>query len=136
MGRNQALDHIGNVVAAALAGLIGTIRGNGAIFQLAAFMCVGGIVATCLIRDSDIDHELARGCGDGHVETSADQVAGLKTLLNDRRILIYCRGKQWRPSGPGDRIGILTMRDTQRAPDAMLGASWSARVSALVRKEE
>src|SRR4051794_5646615 len=55
MGRNQALDHSGNVAAAALAGLVGDTIGYGGIFVVSACMCLAGAIATTLIRGSDID---------------------------------------------------------------------------------
>ncbi len=108
MGRNQALDHTGNVTIAALAGFIGDSIGYGAIFVLAAVMCLGGIVATWLIRGADIDAARARG---GETDSSeirgapmfdedlahagtlskakASRIATIGELLADRRIAIF-----------------------------------------------
>jgi predicted MFS family arabinose efflux permease len=108
MGRNHALDHVGNVVAAALAGVIGDSLGYGSIFVLAALMCAGGIIAVSLIRGSEIDYERSRG---GEVEPSSaiaepmfdndldfapsgpraksPRFAALGELVTDRRILIF-----------------------------------------------
>jgi predicted MFS family arabinose efflux permease len=108
MGRNQALDHSGNVAAAALAGLIGDSVGYGGIFVLAAVMCLGGILATSLIRGADINHARARGGGveptDENDATMFDRdldhlnatpaeklprLASIGELLADRRVRIF-----------------------------------------------
>jgi predicted MFS family arabinose efflux permease len=64
MGRNQALDHTGNVAAAILAGVIGDAVGYGGIFVLTAALCLIGVLAAALIRGSEVDHARARG-GEG-----------------------------------------------------------------------
>jgi predicted MFS family arabinose efflux permease len=108
MGRNHALDHVGNVVAAALAGFIGDWLGYGSIFVLAAVMCAGGIIAVSLIRGDEIDYERSRG---GEAEpvggiaepmfdkdldlappsrgAKSSRFAALGELVTNRRILIF-----------------------------------------------
>ncbi len=112
MGRNQALDHTGNVAAAALAGVIGDAIGYGGIFVLTATMCLAGVVAAALIRGSEVDHARARG-GEGEgappevsleamfdkdldppavgATVKAARIAGLGPLLADRRIRAFGR---------------------------------------------
>ena len=96
MGRNQALDHAGNVAAAALAGLIADSIGFGGIFLLAAALCLGGIVAVATISGADIDEERARGGAAGPAvgedppgAPASGRVVGLRELFADRRILIF-----------------------------------------------
>ena len=89
MGRNQALDHSGNVAAAALAGIIGDAVGYNAIFVLAAAMCAVGIVATFLIRGEDIDYARARGAETADDDTASARAARLGTLLQDYRIVVF-----------------------------------------------
>ena len=108
MGRNHALDHVGNVVAAALAGYIGDWLGYGSIFVLGAVMCAGGIIAVSLIRGDEIDYEPSRGGGaepgGGIAEPMFDKdldlappslgakssrFAALGELVTDCRILIF-----------------------------------------------
>ncbi len=108
MGRNQALDHSGNVAAAVLAGVIGDSIGYGGIFVLAAVMCLAGVVAAALIRGSEVDYARARG-GEGvppevsgepmfdkdldppaaATTVKAPRIAGLGELLADRRIASF-----------------------------------------------
>ena len=64
-GRNEAFNHGGNVVAAALAGGLAYLFGYGAMFLLVAGMAAASAVAVLLIRESEIDHDLARGADDG-----------------------------------------------------------------------
>ncbi len=96
MGRNQALDHSGNVAAAALAGLVGDTIGYGGIFVVSACMCLAGAIATTLIRGSDIDSTGARGGEVVEPESATPtaratqtQVTGVRQLLSDRRLMAF-----------------------------------------------
>jgi MFS family permease len=86
-GRNEAFNHAGNVAAAALAGGLAYLLGFGAMFFMVAGMAAASSLAVLLIRESDIDHELARGSDDGpaghHVPV------GLRELFRDRRIAVF-----------------------------------------------
>lgn len=86
-GRNEAFNHAGNLVAAALAGIAAYVSGYGAMFFLVAGMAAASSVAVLLIREREIDHELARGADDGratdHPATSLGQ------LFCDRRIATF-----------------------------------------------
>lgn len=86
-GRNEAFNHAGNVVAAALAGLGAYFLGYPAMFVLVAGMAAASAVAVMLIRESDIDHELARGADDG--ATGGGEAVSLRELFRDRRISIF-----------------------------------------------
>ena len=86
-GRNEAFNHAGNVVAAALAGLGAYFLGYPAMFVLVAGMAAASAVAVLLIREKDIDHELARGADDG--ATAGGEAVSLRELLRDRRISIF-----------------------------------------------
>jgi len=89
MGRNEAFNHGGNVLAAVLAGAIGDYVAYEGIFYLVAAMSIGSIASTLFIRGGDIDHDLARG-GAGRVEGKAgSKVAGIGELFQDRQILIF-----------------------------------------------
>jgi len=98
-GRNEAFNHGGNVVAAALAGGFVHWLGYGAMFFLIAGMAAASAVAVLLIRETDIDHELARGADDGedsgheqgHVQENHHdhKPVGIAELFSDRRIAIF-----------------------------------------------
>ena len=59
-GRNQAFNHAGNMVGAALSGLLGWKFGFMAVFWLAAAFAVLAVV-TLLIPKKSIDDRIARG---------------------------------------------------------------------------
>ncbi|MBB3951800.1 MFS transporter [Aureimonas jatrophae] len=61
LGRNEAWNHGGNVVAAAGAGFFGYEFGLPAVFMLMTLMAVGSIIAVLTIKADDIDHDAARG---------------------------------------------------------------------------
>uniref|UniRef100_UPI00313E2D82 MFS transporter n=1 Tax=unclassified Cupriavidus TaxID=2640874 RepID=UPI00313E2D82 len=61
LGINEAWNHAGNVVAAALAGMAGYLWGLSAVFLLLTVMAFAGLVCLIRIRPEDIDHERARG---------------------------------------------------------------------------
>ncbi len=86
-GRNEAFNHGGNVVAAALAGGFAYLLGYGAMFFLVAGMAAASAVAVLLIREGDIDHDLARGADDG--EGKDHEAVGIAELFKDRRIAIF-----------------------------------------------
>jgi MFS family permease len=87
-GRNEAFNHGGNVVAAALAGGVAYLLGYGAMFVLIAVMAAASAVAVLLIREVDIDHDLARGADDGE-EARGRAAVGVSELFRDRRILVF-----------------------------------------------
>jgi MFS family permease len=86
-GRNEAFNHAGNVAAAALAGGAAYLFGYGALFFLVAAMAVASAAAVMMIREDDIDHNLARGADDGPGDDR--EAVGLAELLKDRRILMF-----------------------------------------------
>jgi predicted MFS family arabinose efflux permease len=85
-GRNEAFNHLGNVVAAALAGGLAYLFGYGGMFFLVAAMAAAAILAVGLILEPDIDHELARGGDDGGGKV---EPIGVAALFRDRRISIF-----------------------------------------------
>ncbi len=86
-GRNEAFNHGGNVVAAALAGGAAYLLGLGAIFFLVAGMAAASAAAVLLVRDGDIDHDLARGADDAGVTNH--EAVGVAELFKDRRIAVF-----------------------------------------------
>ncbi len=86
-GRNKAFNHGGNVVAAALAGGSAYLLGYGALFFLVAGMAATSAAAVLLIREADIDHDLARGADDG--DGRSHEAIGITELFKDRRIAIF-----------------------------------------------
>ena len=86
-GRNEAYNHGGNFVAAALAGACAYFIGYGALFFLVAAMAAASAGAVMLIREREIDHELARGADE--VGESGHEIVGVRELFKDRRIQVF-----------------------------------------------
>jgi MFS family permease len=84
LGRNEAFNHGGNVVAAAAAGLFGYLFGLGAVFVVLIAMAALSVVATSFIDPHRIDHRAARGAGqkDGKPE------AGFGLLLRSKPLIM------------------------------------------------
>ncbi len=103
MGRNEAYNHAGNVIAAILAWLIGDYIAYEGISYLLAMMCGLSVVSTLMIRPSEIDDDLARGALDSKaadpggsmfdreldVSSKGPRIARIGELIQDRRILIF-----------------------------------------------
>ncbi|TPN81507.1 MFS transporter [Mesorhizobium sp. CU2] len=85
-GRNQAFNHAGNVVGAALSGYLGWKFGFTAVFWLAAAFGLLSIVSVLAIPSDAIDHRVARGLReDGPAQ---GHVSGLQVLVECRPLLI------------------------------------------------
>jgi predicted MFS family arabinose efflux permease len=85
LGRNEAFNHSGNVVAASLAGLTGYMFGLGAAFAVLAVMAILAVGATLQIDPDEIDHRAARGASEQHTEAD---IARFTVLLRSRPLLI------------------------------------------------
>ncbi len=84
LGRNQASNHCGNVVAAGLAGLTGYFFGLGAVFAVLSIMALFSVVATLAIDPRQIDHRAARGAA----EYDGEGVAAFSVLLQSGPLLV------------------------------------------------
>jgi predicted MFS family arabinose efflux permease len=61
VGRNEALNHTGNVIAAIVAGILGQFVGRAWIFYFFVILCIFTIFSVFQIRKKDIDNTQARG---------------------------------------------------------------------------
>ncbi len=86
-GKNEAYNHGGNLISAALAGASAYFFGYGAMFYLVAGMAAASAAAVLLIREKEIDHDLARGADDG--EGDGHEAISIRELFKDRRITIF-----------------------------------------------
>lgn len=88
---NQAWNHAGNMFAASVAALVALTISELGVFWLVAMMAMGMIVCVLMIRESDIDHEVARGGEEtGVTEDSAEpQPASFLELFEDRRLIVF-----------------------------------------------
>jgi MFS family permease len=87
-GRNEAFNHAGNAVAAAIAGVSAYVFGPVAVFFLIAMMALASLASVLAIPAGAIDHEIARGLPDGEMH-HREQPSGLTVLLTCRPLLIF-----------------------------------------------
>lgn len=86
LGRNQAFNHAGNVVGAALSGYLGWKFGLPAVFWLSAVFGVVAVAAILWIPQDAIDDRVARGLAVKQDEDS--QPSGFRVLFTCRALLI------------------------------------------------
>ncbi|WP_246653929.1 MFS transporter [Azospirillum formosense] len=94
MGRNAAFDHAGNVGVAALAGLVGWLFSQQAVFLLVPVFAVLSSIAVLSIPASAIDQRRARGgeaSAGGGAGGGADGEAGNGEKVSGMGILVQCR---------------------------------------------
>jgi predicted MFS family arabinose efflux permease len=84
LGRNEACNHSGNVVAATLAGVTGYLFGLGAVFVVLSIMALFSIAAALQIDPREIDHREARGAG----QHDGKGVAGFAVLLQSMPLIV------------------------------------------------
>lgn len=82
-GRNQVFNHAGNMVGAALSGLLGWKLGLAAVFWLAVAFGVFSAIAVLQIPGDAIDDDAARG-----LEGENEGASGWRTLLRNRTLLV------------------------------------------------
>ncbi|HEY1751926.1 MAG TPA: MFS transporter [Caulobacteraceae bacterium] len=85
-GRNQAFNHAGNLVGAALSGVLGWRFGFAAVFWLAAVFSVLSIASVFAIPRAIIDHDEARGLADAPGESHRPR--GWASLFESRPLLV------------------------------------------------
>ena len=83
-GRNQAFNHAGNMVGAALSGLLGWQFGMPAVFALSALFGVLSIVSVLKIPRAAIDDRAARGLKEG----GGGGASGFRVLGESKPLLI------------------------------------------------
>jgi predicted MFS family arabinose efflux permease len=84
-GRNQAFNHAGNMVGAALSGLLGWQFGYLAVFVLAAVFGVIAIASVLMIPPGAIDDRAARGSKEDDPDS---QPHGLSVLVKHKPLLV------------------------------------------------
>jgi hypothetical protein len=84
-GRNQAFNHAGNMIGAALSGVLGWKFSLTAVFWLAAGFGVLSIISVLMIPSKAIDDKDARGLKDGG---DGGKASGFRVLLKCKSLLI------------------------------------------------
>src|SRR5258707_4155229 len=84
-GRNQAFNHAGNMVGAALSGFLGWKFGFGAVFILAAVFGALSIISVLIIPKKAIDDHVARGSS---ADSSREPASAWRVLLECKPLLV------------------------------------------------
>jgi MFS family permease len=86
-GRNQAFNHAGNMIGAALSGYAGWQFGLDAVFVLAPVFALLAIASVLTVSPDAIDHHQARGQADDN-ERHAGSISGLGILIECKPLLV------------------------------------------------
>ncbi len=89
MGRNAAFDHAGNVAIAVLAGVIGWLFSQRAVFLLVPVCAAFAAAAALSIPAAAIDQRRARGARELAAGAPANDLAGVRVLLECRPLVIF-----------------------------------------------
>ena len=85
VGRNEALNHLGNAATAVVTGLAGYLIAPVAVLWVVVVLAVLSAVTAYSIDGTAIDHSLARGADDG----AGHQTSGLALLFGSRPLLLF-----------------------------------------------
>lgn len=88
VGRNEAFNHAGNAVSAALAGVLAWSFGPVVVFWLMAALTVASVVVAARLNNDDIDNAVARGL-DCEPDADCEEASGWRTLVENRPLLIF-----------------------------------------------
>ena len=86
MGRNGAFDHAGNVAIAVVAGGVGWLFGQRAVFLLVPLVAVFASGAVLAIPGAAIDQDRARGAD---TDTPLQKSSGWKTVFECRPLIVF-----------------------------------------------
>ncbi len=122
-GLNQAYNHAGNAVGAALSGLLGWKFGLPAVFALAVVFAIASIVSVLMIPSHAIDDRAARGLGD---DTTPAQASGLQVLLSCKPLVLLALALALFHLGNAAMLplyGMAVAAAKQGDPAAVVGAT-------------
>ncbi len=90
VGRNEAFNHAGNAVSAALAGALAWRYGPEVVFWLMAGLTIASVFVARRIDNNAIDNDVARGldCDDDR-DRDCDQPGGWRVLIDNRPLLLF-----------------------------------------------
>ena len=88
LGRNAAFDRAGNLVIAAVAGIVGTAVSQRAIFFLVPFFGTFTVLAILSIPSRAIDHERARGLDPDRADHVHEEPASWKVLVTCTPLIV------------------------------------------------
>lgn len=118
-GRNQVFNHAGNLVGAALSGLLGRKLGLAAVFWLAVGFGVLSVVSMMRIPADAIDDDAARG-----LEGSDAGASRWRTILRNRALLVLAISLLCFHLGNGAMLPLLGMETSAtRTTDPAAGVA-------------
>lgn len=85
-GINQAFNHAGNMIGAALSGLLGWMFGITAVFWLAALFALLSVISVLMVPSGAIDNASARGLK--HKEGEDDKASGYQVLAECKPLFV------------------------------------------------
>ncbi len=88
VGRNEAFNHAGNAVSAALAGALAWKFGPVVVFWLMGALTVASIFTASHVPNDQIDNAVARGL-DCEPEEDCEEASGWKTLVENRPLMVF-----------------------------------------------
>jgi MFS family permease len=88
VGRNEAFNHGGNAISAALAGVLAWKFGPVVVFWLMGALTIASLVTASRIRNDDIDNAVARGL-DCEPDDDCEQPGGWRVLAENRPLMIF-----------------------------------------------
>jgi MFS family permease len=121
-GRNQAFNHAGNMVGAALSGFLGWRYGLPAVFWLASLFGILSILSVLLIPREAINDKAARGTKERG--KGADQVSGLRVLVDCKPLLILAAALAFYALGNGAMLpmyGLAVVAAKHGEPASFVG---------------
>jgi predicted MFS family arabinose efflux permease len=86
MGRNETINHTGNVIITMLAGIIGYYISYAGIYYLMTALCLLSGIIVLMIPEKEIDHAVAR---ESEKIDEKEKVVSILSLLTERNILFY-----------------------------------------------
>ena len=88
VGRNEAFNHGGNAVSAALAGVLAWKFGPVVVFWLMGGLTLASIVTATRLRNADIDNDVARGL-DCAPDEDCEQPSAWACLVENKPLLLF-----------------------------------------------
>ena len=130
-GRNQAFNHAGNVVGAALSGYAGFKFGMPAILALAALFGVFSIISVLFIPAKAIDDRAARGLKETYTED--EKAGGLSLLLKNKPLLLLAAALACFHLGNGAMLPLYGLAAASKATgDPMLFVALTIIIAQVV----
>lgn len=123
-GRNQAFNHAGNMVGAALSGFVGWVYGFTAVFWLAALFGVLSIASVLMIPGNAIDDDAARGLA--HGSKGGKHASGLRVLVESKPLLILAAALLFFHLGNAAMLplyGLAVVADRQADPASFVATT-------------